>query len=361
MGFTVETTERVYDNLATAVLLFDDQLKLVCVNAAGEGLLSVSTRQIEGQSPKEILPTSRDFDAVLKKTQETHVQFTERGLVLQHPHKDEITVDCYVTPIIEDDVCVELIVELTDAHSIQRVMDDESLFILHDASREAVRGVAHEVRNPLGGIRGAAQLLQSELEDKLEDKSDSRELIEYTDIIIQEADRLRNFIDRMLSSDQQLHCVDLNIYEVIEYVCSLVKAEFEDCPEFKRDYDPSLPYIKGDREQLIQVFLNVMRNALQATGGVGHICIQTRVIRQFTIRKKIHRLVARIDIIDDGPGIPVEIEKNIFYPMITGRPEGTGLGLSIAQSLINLHGGLINSERKDDKTIFSIYLPVSEN
>ena len=357
MAFTVETTERVYDNLATAVLLFDDQLKLVCVNAAGEGLLSVSTRQMEGQSPKEILPTSRDFDQVLKKIQETHIQFTERGLVLQLPHKEEITVDCCVTPIIEDDVCVELIVELSDAHSLQRVMDDESLFVLHDASREAVRGMAHEVRNPLGGIRGAAQLLQSELEDK----SESRELIEYTDIIIQEADRLRNFIDRMLASDQQLNCVDLNIYEVIEYVCSLVKAEFEGCPEFKRDYDPSLPGIKGDREQLIQVFLNVMRNALQATGSEGHICIQTRVIRQLTIRQKIHRLVARIDIIDDGPGIPAEIEKNIFYPMITGRPEGTGLGLSIAQSLINLHGGLINSERKDDKTIFSIYLPVSKN
>jgi two-component system nitrogen regulation sensor histidine kinase GlnL len=361
MAFTVETTGRVYDNLATAVLLFDDQLRLLCVNAAGENLLSVSTRQMEGQTTNEILPGSRDFNEVLKRTLESHVQFTERGMVLQLPHNGEITVDCYVTPVIEDDVCVELIVELSDARSLQRVLDDESLFMLHDASREAVRGMAHEVRNPLGGIRGAAQLLQSELEDKLEDKSESRELIEYTDIIIQEADRLRNFIDRMLASDRELHCVDLNIYEVIEYVCSLVKAEFEACPEFKRDYDPSLPEIKGDREQLIQVFLNVMRNALQATEGKGHICIQTRVIRQLTIRQTIHRLVARIDIVDDGPGIPVEIEKNVFYPMITGRPDGTGLGLSIAQSLINLHGGLINYERKDNKTIFSIFLPVSED
>jgi two-component system nitrogen regulation sensor histidine kinase GlnL len=361
MAFTVETTGRVYDNLATAVLLFDDQLRLVCVNAAGENLLYVSTRQMEGQTPNEILLGSRDFDQVLKRTFETHVQFTERGMVLQLPHNGEITVDCYVTPVIEDDVCTELIVELSDARSLQRVLDDENLFMLHDASREAVRGMAHEVRNPLGGIRGAAQLLQSELEDKLEDKSESSELIEYTDIIIQEADRLRNFIDRMLASDQQLHCVDLNIYEVIEYVCNLVKAEFDACPEFKRDYDPSLPEIKGDREHLIQVFLNVMRNALQATEGKGHICIQSRVIRQLTIRQNIHRLVARIDIIDDGPGIPAEIEKNVFYPMITGRPEGTGLGLSIAQSLINLHGGLINYERKDDKTIFSIYLPVGED
>jgi len=357
MTFIAEATERVYDNLATAVLLFDDKLKLVCVNAAGENLLYGSNRQLKGLTPNEILSTSRNFDQVLRKTLETHIHFAERGLVLRLPHKQKITVDCCVTPIIEDDVCVELIVELTDAHSFQRVMDDESLLLLHDVSREAVRGMAHEVRNPLGGIRGAAQLLQSELEEKF----GASDLTEYTNIIIQEADRLRNFIDRMLVSDQQLHCVDLNVHEVIEYVCSLLKAEFEACPEFDRDYDPSLPEINGDREQLIQVLLNVIRNALEATEGKGQICIHTRVIRKFTIRQTIHRLVSRIDIIDDGPGIPAEIEKNVFYPMITGRPGGTGLGLSIAQSLINLHGGLINYERKDDKTIFSIYLPVSDN
>ena len=361
MTFTAQTTARVYDNLATAVLLFDDQLRLTCVNTAAENLLYVSNRQMKGQTLNEILPASHDLNEVLKKTLETHIQFTERGMVIQLQHKEELIVDCYVTPVIEEDVCVELIVELTDARSFQRVMDDENLYVLHDASREAVRGMAHEVRNPLGGIRGAAQLLQAELEDKLEDKLETSELIEYTDIIIQEADRLRNFIDRMLSSDQQLDCVELNVHEVIEYVCSLIRAEFENCPEFKRDYDPSLPDIKADREQLIQVFLNVMRNALQATECKGQIGLQTRIIRQFTIRQSIHRLVARIDIIDDGPGIPAGIEKNVFYPMISGRPEGTGLGLSIAQSLINLHGGLINYERKDDKTIFSIYLPVSES
>jgi len=353
MTFISESTSRVYDNLATAVLLFDDQLRLTCVNAAGENLLYVSIRQIKGLTPAEIFPASRDFDEMLKRTLNTHTQFTERGLVMQLPHKEEITVDCCVTPVMEDNVCVELIVELSDTDAFQRVMNDESLYVLHDASRVAVRGMAHEIRNPLGGIRGAAQLLQGELEDK--------ELIEYTGIIIQEADRLRNFVDQMLASDQQLDCTELNVHEVIEYVCSLLRAEFESCPEFKRDYDPSLPHIKADRGQLIQVFLNVMRNALQATESQGQICLHTRFIRQFTIRQNIHRMVVRIDIIDDGPGIPAEIKKNVFYPMITGRPDGTGLGLSIAQSLINLHGGLINYERKDDKTIFSIYLPVSED
>ena len=355
MPFTVET--RVYDNLATAVLLFDKELRLTCVNAASENLLHVSNRQMQGQKPAEIFPASYGFNKVLKRTLETHIRFTERSMVLHLPNEEEITVDCSVTPVMENDICIELIVELADTNAFQRVMQDENLFLLHDASREAVRGMAHEIRNPLGGIRGAAQLLQGELENKLEDK----DLIEYTDIIIQETDRLKKFIDRMLASDQKLDCVQLNIYEVIEYVCSLLKAEFEVCPDFLRDYDPSLPEIYGDREQLIQVFLNVMRNPLQATEGKGQICIQTRIIRRFTIRQKIHRLVVRIDIVDDGPGIPVEIEKNVFYPMITGRADGTGLGLSIAQSLINLHGGLINYERKDVKTIFSIYLPVSKD
>jgi two-component system nitrogen regulation sensor histidine kinase GlnL len=314
-----------------------------------------------GLKPDQILPDSRVFDEALKRTLKTSTSYTERGMVLQLPHKEEITVDCCVTPVMDEGDCVEIIVELTDAYTVRRVMHNERLSVLHDASRDAVRGMAHEIRNPLGGIRGAAQLLQVELEDKLKDKLETRELIEYTDIIIHEADRLRNFIDRMLSSDQRLNCVELNIHEVIEYVCSLVRAEFEACPEFERDYDPSLPSIKADREQLVQVFLNIMRNALQATECKSQIGLQTRIIRHLTIRQRTHRMVLRFNIVDDGPGIPSEIEKNVFYPMITGRSDGTGLGLSIAQSLINLHDGIIDYERKNEKTIFSIYLPVGKD
>ena len=331
------------------------------MNTAGESLLYVSNRQMTGLKPDQILPDSRVFDEALKRTLKTSTSYTERGMVLQLPHKEEITVDCCVTPVMDEGDCVEIIVELTDAYTVRRVMHNERLSVLHDASRDAVRGMAHEIRNPLGGIRGAAQLLQVELEDKLKDKLETRELIEYTDIIIHEADRLRNFIDRMLSSDQRLNCVELNIHEVIEYVCSLVRAEFEACPEFERDYDPSLPSIKADREQLVQVFLNIMRNALQATECKSQIGLQTRIIRHLTIRQRTHRMVLRFNIVDDGPGIPSEIEKNVFYPMITGRSDGTGLGLSIAQSLINLHDGIIDYERKNEKTIFSIYLPMGKD
>ncbi len=236
---------------------------------------------------------------------------------------------------------------------MQRVLREENLMVLHDAARESVRGIAHEIKNPLGGIRGAAQLLERELENK--------ELTEYTQIIIQESDRLRNLIDRMLMSERQLNMAEVNIHEVLEYVYQLMEAEFENSVQVTRDYDPSLPDLTIDREQILQAMINVVRNAMQATGEGGHITIRTRALRQFTVHHQLYRLVLQIDVIDDGPGIPPDIEHGIFYPMITGRAEGTGLGLSIAQSLVNLHSGIIRHERRDEKTIFSIFLPMVSN
>ena len=248
--------------------------------------------------------------------------------------------------------CSEVIVELQDADSIKRVMREENLLLLHNAARESLRGVAHEIKNPLGGIRGAAQLLQHEL-----DGSHSN-LTEYTHIIIQEADRLREFIDKMLTSDQQRLITEVNIHETLEYICSLMEVEYKQKLNINRDYDPSLPPVRADRGQIIQAILNVTRNAVQATGPDGNIQFRTRIIRQVTLHKHVYRLALKLEIIDDGPGIPPEIENSIFYPMITGRPEGTGLGLSIAQSLINSNGGIIEHERSDNKTNFIIYLPV---
>jgi two-component system nitrogen regulation sensor histidine kinase GlnL len=264
-------------------------------------------------------------------------------------------VDCKVTPILKGERVKEIIVEMIDADSLHRVMREENLTLLHDAARESLRGMAHEIKNPLGGIRGAAQLLERELTEG------DPGLIEYTRIIIQEADRLRNFIDRMLTSEQKQNIEKANIHEVLEYVCNLVEAEYKQSFKIIRDYDPSLPPLQVDRGQIIQAVLNVMRNAVQATGDNGNIWIRSRILRQITLHKRIHRHAVRVDIIDDGPGIPPEIENGIFYPMITGRPEGTGLGLSIAQSLINAHGGLIEYERTDERTIFSIYLPTEQD
>lgn len=354
MSISPKTALLMFDNLATAVMLFDKSLKLTCVNAAGEDLLLISNRRAIGQTPAEIIPEPPTLADTIKKVLETGHPYTERTVPVTLSNGHSITVDCKVTPIMDGESCSEIIVELIDADTIQRVLREENLAMLHDAARESLRGMAHEIKNPLGGIRGAAQLLQREL------KENDADLVEYTSIIIQEADRLRHFIDRMLTSDKKKNIETINIHETLEYICSLVDAEYERSFAISRDYDPSLPPLEADRGQIIQAILNVLRNAVQAAGEKGSVKIRTRIIRQMTMHKHVHRLAVRIDIIDDGPGIPPEIEKSIFYPMITGRPEGTGLGLSIAQSLINAHGGSIEYERCNEETVFSIYLPTEQ-
>ena len=355
MTISAKTALQMFDNLSTAVMLFDKNLNLTCINNAGEGLLSVSNRRIIGQKPDEILPHPPALAEMITRTLNTGHPYTERNLTLTLPNSRTVTVDCKVTPILKGERVKEIIVEMIDADLSHRVMREENLTLLHDAARESLRGMAHEIKNPLGGIRGAAQLLERELTEG------DPGLVEYTRIIIQEADRLRDFIDRMLTSDQKQNIEKVNIHEILGYVCDLVEAEYKQSFKIIRDYDPSLPPLQVDRGQIIQAVLNVMRNAVQATGDNGNIWIRSRILRQITLHKRIHRHAVRVDIIDDGPGIPPEIENGIFYPMITGRPEGTGLGLSIAQSLINAHGGLIDYERADERTIFSIYLPTEQD
>lgn len=268
------------------------------------------------------------------------------------PNAKSIIVDCTMTPWFLDEICQEIIVELVDAHSYAKVMREESLTILHNAARQSLQGMAHEIKNPLGGLRGAAQLLEQELK--------GNELIEYTQIIINEADRLRNLIDRMITPNSKGYSSDVNIHEVLEYVVNLVEAEVPYMLDVVRDYDPSLPVVNVDREQLIQVFLNIIRNAVQAIDEEGKITLRSRIIRRTTIRQHYYKIAVQIEIIDDGPGVPSEIEDGIFYPMVTGRAEGTGLGLSIAQSLMQTHGGMIEYDRDEDRTIFRILLPIQQ-
>jgi two-component system nitrogen regulation sensor histidine kinase GlnL len=344
-----ETALRLIDHLTTAVLLFDGNLKLTCINSAGEDLLSVSFRQISGLTPQEILPMSPFFAEAIVRTLNLGSTNIERGIALNLNNGQPIMVDCMITPIIDDDRH-KLVVELIDADAFMRVMREENLQAVHDAAKESVRGIAHEVKNPLGGIRGAAQLLERELDDV--------ELTEYTKIIISEADRLRNFIDRMLAPSAHPEITQFNIHEILEYVLGVVDAECDIDLSIKRDYDPSIPNIHADREQMIQALLNLVRNAVQAINKNGEICLRTRTQRQVTIQHRLHKLVLNVDVIDDGPGIPPEIKNGAFYPMVTGRPEGTGLGLSIAQSLVQSHGGLIEYERANEKTCFRVLLPL---
>jgi two-component system nitrogen regulation sensor histidine kinase GlnL len=221
-----------------------------------------------------------------------------------------------------------------------------------EITRAVIRGLAHEIKNPLGGVRGAAQLLARQLPNE--------ELSEYTRIIIREADRLRDLVDRLLGPNRQLDMQPLNIHEILEHVRNLIAAESDNRVTIARDYDPSLPDFSCDRAQLIQTVLNIMRNALQAAANPRdcEILLRTRSQRQFTVGAQVHRLACRVDIIDNGPGIPTELQPSVFAPMVTGRADGTGLGLSIAQSIIHLHGGVLECESSPGNTRFTFFLPM---
>ncbi|MDH3637538.1 MAG: nitrogen regulation protein NR(II), partial [Gammaproteobacteria bacterium] len=234
---------------------------------------------------------------------------------------------------------------------LQRVKEENHLD-QHAANQAVLRGLAHEIKNPLGGLRGAAQLLDGELPN--------RELREYTRIIIHEADRLSTLVDRMMGSYKPIQSVALNVHEVLEHIRKLILVDIQEGLNIERDYDPSLPEIIGDRDQLVQAVLNIVRNAVQALEQQGSIRLRTRIERNPMFGRIRHRHGIRVDIEDDGPGVPRELTDQIFYPLVTGRAEGTGLGLSIAQDIVAKHGGYIEFTSKPGHTRFSMVLPVTK-
>lgn len=337
----------ITENLSTAVLMFDHALRLTYINPAGEMLFALSARQAHGMAAAELMPHSPIFIGALERSLRGQHPFTERGLQLHLTDTTMITVDSMVTPLND----CELLVELLPADHYLRITREEHLLAQYSANRAVLRGLAHEINNPLGGLRGAAQLLERELTDE--------SLREYTAVIIGEADRLRNLLARLLGSNTLCQKRSMNIHQVLERVRSLVLAEVPGGVRIDRDYDPSIPDLHADPDQLVQAVLNIVRNAVQALDGKeGNIRLRTRVQRQFTIGQKRHKLVACVDIIDDGPGIPAYLTESIFYPMVSARPGGTGLGLSIAQSLVNQHGGLVECTSHPGHTVFTLLLPI---
>ncbi len=337
--------QSIIENINTAVLLFDSALRLSYLNPAAEMLFAVSARQARGMGAGELMPEATSFVAALERALRSQHPFTERELQL-HLADNTITVDSSATPLGTEKILVEFL--QVDRH--RRITREETLLAQYQANRAVLRGLAHEINNPLGGLRGAAQLLERELSDKA--------LKEYTQVIIGEADRLRNLLNRMLGPNTLPQKQATNIHQVLERVRSVVLAEIPKGVRIARDYDPSIPELHADSEQLIQAILNIVRNATQAVEQSGNIILRTRVIRHFNIGQRYHKLVARVDIVDDGPGIPTDLIENIFYPMVTGRAEGTGLGLAIAQSLVNQHGGLIECTSNPGSTTFTLLLPV---
>lgn len=344
--------QRIFENLSTAVLTFDRELCLTSINPAGEMLFEISAKKVVGHKIEELIPHSQPIIKSLQQTLSSRHPFTARGVRLVLPAERVITVDCTVTPLSDRVSGIDLLVELNQVDRLLRLARDENMLDRQAANRAVLRGLAHEIKNPLGGLRGAAQLLERELTDNA--------LKEYTRIIIHEADRLRNLVDRMIGSYRPLSKNTVNIHEVLEHVRRLMLAEIPSGLTIKQDYDPSLPDLQGDSEQLIQAVLNIVRNSIQAMEGRGTIQLRTRAVRQFTFGHKHYRLVVRADIEDDGPGIPPELLDHIFYPMVTGRAGGTGLGLSFAQDIVSRHGGLIECRSRPKQTVFTIYLPVED-
>ncbi|NOY61628.1 MAG: nitrogen regulation protein NR(II) [Gammaproteobacteria bacterium] len=347
---TADIALRIIENLQSAVLLFDHALHLSYINPAAEMMFAVSAKQMAGGSMDDLLSGNDFFAATLARVLSERRPLTEREVQLTLPGLRNTTVDYSVTPLYGAHKNLELLVEFQQLDRQLRITKEENLRVQQQATRAIVRGMAHEIKNPLGGLRGAAQLLEAELGD------DSFK--EYTGIIIGEADRLRNLLNRMLGPNTLPQKRNANIHEVLERVRSVVKAEVPTGILFERDYDPSIPELNADSDQLIQALLNIVRNATQALKGQGTIKLRTRAQRQFTIGNRHHKLVIRVEVIDDGPGVPADMIENIFYPMVTGRAEGTGLGLSIAQSLITQHNGLIECTSRPGKTKFTLLLPL---
>jgi two-component system nitrogen regulation sensor histidine kinase GlnL len=340
--------QNIIESLASAIVILDEHFKVRFINASAEVLFDISQRQAELIPFQTMLPGEENLFASLTKVQETGQAFIERDIKLYIPATGEIAVDCAIKLLEVDGEQDTILLEFFQLDSQQRISRDESLH----AQQQVVRGLAHEIKNPLGGLRGAAQLLERQL--------DSEDLKEYTGIIITEADRLQNLMASMLGPYQQSKTSQVNIHEVLQRVRQLVKVEVDERLVFKADYDPSIPDLEVDLDQLVQVFLNIIRNAVQAMNGVGNIILRTRVKRHVTIDNQRHRLAASIDIIDDGQGIPPSLQESMFYPLVTSRPEGTGLGLYICQSLVHRNKGAISCTSRPGHTVFSVVFPLEQ-
>ncbi len=349
--------KRLLDNLKTGVVLLDSDLRLRYLNMAAELLLEISDNKANNCFIGDVLIAADEDIREMRDAMEQRISRTKRSAELMVNHGKAVMVDYTINPFEENGELFAML-ELNSLEHSHRISQEVTLHTAYATSRELVRGLAHEIKNPLGGIRGAAQLLSQE--------NDSSDLQDYTNVIIEEADRLHNLVDRMVGSRKPLEISEINIHEILERVRSLAEAD-PACSNITihTDYDPSIPDIPGDADQLIQATLNIVRNAMQSlnsdeSADAEHrIELRTRVVRNTTIDALIHRLALKIEIVDNGPGVPEELQETIFYPMISGRPDGTGLGLPITHGIINQHKGLIECISKPGKTKFSIILPFS--
>jgi two-component system, NtrC family, nitrogen regulation sensor histidine kinase GlnL len=338
--------------LATAVVVLDEHAVVRFANQAAENLLGTAARSLIGQPFAPLFESDPALDNALEDALVTHWDYSAQNVNYLRPGRAPLPLACILTRIDAEEM--PLLAELRPIEQQLRQAREERLVGEQQANRELIRNLAHEIKNPLGGLRGSAQLLEREL--------DRAELREYTQVIIKEADRLQSLMDRLLTPHRQPRPALLGVHEVLERVRSLVLAEFSVGVAIECDYDPSLPDLVGDKEQLIQAVLNVVRNAAQAvhgSGRPGNITLRTRAVRQVTLLKQRHRLALELQVIDDGPGVPEDIREKIFNPLVSGRDGGSGLGLSLAQTFVHYHRGVIECDSRPGRTVFRILLPLA--
>lgn len=339
--------DRVLQGLTTAVVVVDADLIVTGLNSAAEHLLGVSRRLAAGRRLEKFFAPPEDLAGLCRRAITTGATCGARELAVRVAGRP-VRMDSRAAPLHGPGS--GLVLELVDTGRDRQVRRDAERIAQRDASRRIIQQLAHEVRNPLGGLRGAAQLLARQLPDA--------RLQVYTDVIIDEADRLASLVDTILKAGTRPRPSLLSLHEVTEHVARLIEAEKPSGVKLQRDYDPSLPPTAADRDQLIQAFLNLARNALQAVGEEGRLIFRTRALSNFSLGGKRYRSVLSAEVEDSGPGIPEELRGTIFFPLVTGRSSGSGLGLTIAQDLVSRNGGLVEFESVPGSTVFQMRLPV---
>ena len=339
--------------VATAVLLVGTDGRVLWANPAAENLFELSRKKLVKRRPEQVFVDSTALSAAITKALGSGASYTEQELELGVPGKPRLHLTCTATPVDVDDA--EVLLEFRHIDQQLKIAREERLNEQQQANRELIRSLAHEIKNPLGGIRGAAQLLEREL--------DAAPLLEYTQVIIGEADRLQSLVNRLLTPHRLPHFRAFNVHEVLLRVKGVVQAEFPQIP-VALDFDISLPEFDADPEQILQAALNVVRNAAQALAGTTadpRIVVSTRVARNAMLGKKFHKLAVAIAVEDNGPGVPEALREKIFFPLVSGREGGSGLGLTIAQTYVAQHGGTIECESTPGRTVFTITLPLDSS
>jgi two-component system nitrogen regulation sensor histidine kinase GlnL len=342
------------DALVTSVFVLDQELRVDYLNAAAQTLIALGPNQALGRRITELSRGAETLLPLFERARTAGEAVVQRELSWPAPNGGDRILDCAVTQAFIGDAAPRILVEIEDITQHRRLTRENALLAQLGGSRLMVRQLAHEIKNPLGGLRGAAQLLERELLDPA--------LREYTRVIISEADRLTSLLDSMLGPGRPPAKQSINLHELLERVYHLLRSEAAPGVVVTRDYDPSLPPLTVDPNHIIQAMLNLGRNALQALspGGIAapRLVLRTRAATSVSIGSTRHRVVASIQFEDNGPGVPPDIRDTIFYPLVSGRADGTGLGLGIAQDLVSRHGGLIEFDSAPGRTVFTISLPL---